>query len=122
MDRRRTSLLLLFVFIGCTGAAILIGGGRPAGVQGPAPYLVQAVGSLCALVAAGLLWIDGAERAAAVVGGAVVLLSVLDGIAWADSGGGADIGAGLLRLVCLLLIGTATARLAVETARSRRPR
>jgi hypothetical protein len=81
VDRRRTSLLLLFVFIGCTGAAILIGGGRPAGVQGLAPYLVQAVGSVCALVAAGLL-----------------------------------------RLVCLVLTGMATARLAVETARSRRPR
>ncbi len=59
---------------------------------------------------------------AAVVGGAVVLLAVLNAIAWADSGGGATIGAGLLGLVCLLLIGMATARLAVETAQSWRPR
>jgi hypothetical protein len=90
--------------------------------QGLAPLLVQAVGSVCALVAAGLLWADGAQRAAGVVGGAVALLSVLDGLGLADSGGGADIGAGLLRLVCLLLIGMATARLAVETARDRHPR
>jgi hypothetical protein len=122
VDRRRTSLLLLFVFVGCTAASILIGGGRPAADQGLAPVVVQAVGSLCALVAAGLLWSDGAQRAGGVVGGAVVLLSVLDGFALADSGGGANIGAGLLRLICLLLIGMATARLAVETARTRHPR
>lgn len=97
--------MLLFVFVGCTGAAILIGGGRAAGAQGVAPLVVQAVGSV-----------------SGVVGGAVVLVAVLDGIALADSGGGANIGAGLLRLVCLLLIGMATARLAVDEARSRRPR
>jgi hypothetical protein len=113
--------VLLFVFVGCTGAAILIGGGRAAGEQGVAPVVVQAAGSLCALAAAGLLWADGARRAGGVVGGAAVLVAVLDGFALADSGGGANIGAGLLRLVCLLLIGMATARLAVDEARSRRP-
>ncbi len=122
MDRRRTSLLLLFLFVGCTGASILVGGGRPAGEQGVAPLVVQVVGSLCALVAAVLLWTDGARRAGGVVGAAVVLLSVLDGVALADSGGGANIGAGVLRVVCLLLIGMATARLAVETAGRRSPR
>ncbi len=114
--------MLLFVFVGCTGASILIGGGRPAGEQGLAPWVVQAVGSLCALAAAGLLWADGARRAGGVVGGAVVLLAVLDGVALVDTGEGANIGAGLLRLVCLLLIGMATARLAVETARRRSTR
>ena len=114
--------MLLFVFVGCTGASILIGGGRPADEQGLAPWVVQAVGSLSALVAAGLLWTDGAQRAGGVVGAAVVLLAVLDGVAWADSEGGANIGAGLLRLVCLLLIGMATARLAVETAGRRSAR
>jgi hypothetical protein len=113
------SLALLFVFVGCTGAAILIGGGRAAGEQGLAPYLVQGLGSVCALAAAGLLWADGAQRAGAVIGAAVGLLVVLDVVALADPGGGASIGTGLLRLVCLLLIGMATARLAVEVARSR---
>lgn len=120
MDRRRASLVLLFVFVGCTGAAILIGSGRAAGEQGLAPYLVQGVGVVSALGAAVLLWADGAQRAGAVIGAAAGLLAVLDVLAAAGGGGGADIGAGLLRLVCLLLVGMATARLAVEVARDRR--
>lgn len=122
MDRRLASLALLFGFVLCTGAAILVGAGRPSSAPGVAPAVVQGAGLVCALVAAVLLWVDGAQQAAGVIGGAVVLLAVLDAVALADTGNGADVGAGLLRLVFLLLIGMATARLAVEVAHSRRPR
>jgi hypothetical protein len=37
MDRRRTCLVLLLVFVGCTCVAILLSGSRPGLEQGLAP-------------------------------------------------------------------------------------
>ena len=125
MDRRRTALVLLLLFVLCTGVAILLSGSRPAPAQGLAPALVQFVGHALALVAGVLLIsapdespVGGARRIGAVVLGAVVVLALLDLLA-AD---GPDIGAGLVELVALVVIMVATVRLALGVAGAGRTR
>ena len=119
-DRRRTALALLFLFVLCTGVALVVGGNRPALEQGLAPSLVQSVGYLGGL-AAGLLLVttphEGPRRLGGVVLGAVVVLVLLDLVA----AGGPDIGAGLLRLVGLAVIMVAMIRLALAVAAGRTP-
>jgi len=125
MDRRRSSLVLLLAFVACTVIAIVVSGGRPGLQQGIAPTVAQFLGYLLALVAALLLLLPPAAGAgtrhrwagAAVLGGLVVLLAVEMG-----SEGGTDIGAGVVRLVGLVVIGVATARLAQDVAAARRTR
>ncbi|SOD94619.1 hypothetical protein [Blastococcus haudaquaticus] len=125
MDRRRPSLVLLLLFVLCTGAAIVWGGSRPALEQGLAPDLVQFLGYACAL-GAGLLLIsstvEGAaadpRRLGAVVLAALAVLVLLDLLA--DDG--PDIGAGLGRLVGLVVIMVATIRLAMGVAAAGRVR
>ena len=120
MDRRRTSLVLLLLFVLCTGIAIVVGGSRPALEQGLAPSLVQSVGYLGGL-AAGLLLVttphEGPRRLGGVVLGAVVVLVLLDLVA----AGGPNIGAGALRLVGLVVIMVAMIRLAQGLAARRTP-
>jgi hypothetical protein len=122
MDRRRTALVLLLLFVLCTGVAIVLSGSRPAPAQGLAPALVQFVGYALALVAGVLLITapdEGApRRIGAVVLGAVVVLVLLDLLA-AD---GPDIGAGLVELVALVVIMVATVRLALGVAGAGRTR
>jgi hypothetical protein len=114
MDRRRTSLVLLLLFVLCTGISIVVSGNRPGLQQGLAPGLVQFVGYLFALVAALLLiapageGLEGARTIGATVLVAVVVLALLDLLA----GAGPDIGAGVVRLAGLLVIAVATVRLA----------
>lgn len=120
MDRRRTSLVLLLLFVLCTGVAIVVSGGRPASEPGLAPALVQAVGYGCALVA-GLLLVSSAgdaRRLGWVVLGTLAMLVVLDLLA----GGGPNIGAGLVRLVGLVVIMVATVRVALGVAAAGRAR
>jgi hypothetical protein len=111
MDRRRVSLVLLLLFVACTGVAIVISGSRPGPQQGVAPAVVQGAGYVCALVAAGLLLAPDSTRAigAWVLGGLVVLV-VLD--LFVLDAAGADIGGGLARLAGLVVIAVATVRLA----------
>ncbi|TFV67318.1 UNVERIFIED_ORG: hypothetical protein E4P37_03995 [Bacillus sp. AZ43] len=120
-DRRRAALALLFLFVLCTGVALVVGGSRPALEQGLAPSLVQSVGYLGGL-AAGLLLViapqDGPRRLGGVVLGAVVVLVVLDLVA----AGGTNIGAGLLRTIGLFVIMVAMIRLALGVAASGRTR
>jgi peptidoglycan/LPS O-acetylase OafA/YrhL len=121
MDRRRSSLVLLLLFVACTGVAIVVGGSRPGLQQGVAPTVVQFVGYLLALVAGVLLLPrpatgPGEDRriGALVLGGLAVLLAmevVLQG--------GTDIGAGAVRLVGLVVVCVATARLARGVAGAR---
>ena len=120
MDRRRAALYALVGFAVATAVAIVIGGSRPAGEQGIAPLVVQGVGYLCALAAALELLAPAAHPAGAdrKLGGvilvAVAALVLLDVVAFADDAG-ANIGAGFLRLVCLVVIVAVAARLLVST-------
>jgi hypothetical protein len=111
MDRRRVSLVLLLLFVACTGVAIVIGGSRPALQPGVAPAVAQVTGYLCALGAAVLLLASESTRAiGATVLGAVLVLVLLDLFVLDDAGG--DIGGGLARLAGLVVIMVATVRLA----------
>ena len=83
MDRRRFALYALVAFAVATAAAIVIGGSRPAGAD---------------------------SKLGGVVLASVVVLVLLDVFAFAGSGG-ANIGAGFLRLVCLVVIVAVAGRL-----------
>jgi hypothetical protein len=124
VDRRSAALYALVAFAIATAAAIVISGGRPAGAQGLAPLVVQGVGYACALVAA-LELLAPAENPAGAdrkLGGAILValtaLVLLDVFA----AGGPDIGAGFLRLVCLVVIVAVAARLLASTLASGRRR
>jgi hypothetical protein len=115
VDRLRLALGLLLAFVACTGAAILIGGVRPASDPGVLPWLVQVVGYLCG-VAGGVLVLAGtaspARRVGVLLMPALVALVLLDAATMATDSGGANIGAGFVRLVLLVVIAVATVRLA----------
>ncbi|TFV86624.1 hypothetical protein [Blastococcus sp. CT_GayMR16] len=129
MDRRRAALYALVAFAVATAVAIVISGSRPHTAQGLAPWVVQGIGYAFALAAAVELLVPAAHPAGAdrKLGGALLAalaaLVLLDVFAFADSGGGANIGAGFLRLVCLVVIVAVAARLLVSTLRvgGRRP-
>ena len=127
MDRRRAALYALVAFAIATAVAIVISGGRPAGAQGLAPLVAQGVGYACALVAA-LELLAPAEHPAGAdrkLGGALLVavaaLVLLDVVAFVDDAG-ANIGAGFLRLVCLVVIVAVAARLLASTLASGRRR
>ena len=103
MERRRLAVCLLAPFIALTVLATVLAGSRPATDEGWAPWALQIAGYLVAL-AAGVLLLTvpgrGDHRPAGfVVVGVVVVLSLLDALS-ADEDG-ANIGAGLVRRVCL---------------------
>jgi len=125
MDRRRPSLVLLLLFVLCTGVAIVLSGSRPGLEQGLAPAIVQFVGYAFGLVGAVLLISSATEgavvdprRIGGVVLGALVVLVLLD-LLGAD---GTNIGAGFVRLVALVVIMVATIRLALGVASAGRTR
>jgi hypothetical protein len=124
MDRRRASLVLLLLFVACTGVAIVVSVSRPGLQQGVAPTVVQFLGYLFALVAAVLLIAPtadgpGPERTLGftVLGGLAVLVGVE-----VLSEGGPDIGAGFVRLIGLVVVGVATVRLRGSVTAARRAR
>ena len=130
MERPRLALVLLLAFIACTGAAILMGAARPASDPGLLPWVVQGIGYLCA-VAGGVLLLApastdrvGAEgrRLGVVLLPTVAALVLVDAVTATTDSGGANIGAGLVRLLLLVVIGVLTARLAVTVAAERRTR
>ena len=120
MDRRRFALYALVAFAVATAVAIVISGSRPHTAQGVAPMVAQGIGYGCALLAALDLLAPAAHPAGAdaKLGGAVlasvVVLVLLDVFAFAGSGG-ANIGAGFLRLVCLVVIVAVAGRLTATT-------
>lgn len=122
MDRRRTSLVLLLLFVLCSGIAIVVSGSRPGLEQGLAPALVQFLGYACALVAGVLLLSSASEESARRIGGVVLgalaVLVLLDLLVAA----GPNIGAGFVRLVGLVVIMVATIRLALGIAAAGRAR
>jgi hypothetical protein len=124
VDRRRAALLALVGFAVATAVAIVISGARPGDGQGIAPLVVQVVGYAFALVAAVELLAPaphpvGADRK---LGGAILaalaVLVLLD--VFADAG--PNIGAGFLRLVCLVVIVAVAARLLTTSLASSRRR
>jgi hypothetical protein len=126
MDRRRASLVLLLLFVACTGVAIVVGGARPALQQGVAPAVVQFAGYLFALVAAGLLLVSpgggpgSTRRIGAAVLAALLVLVLLDLLVLDD--GRPDIGAGGVRVLGLVVTTVATVRLAQRLAAAGRTR
>lgn len=120
VDRRAPALAALMVFVVCTGAAIAVSGARPANDPGTAPWVLQAIGYVCAAAAAVLLLAgeDDGRRRGALVGAVTVALVLLDLLVPDD--GGADIGAGFVRLVLLLVLFVVTVGLAQAVARERR--
>jgi hypothetical protein len=132
VDRRHLALVLLLSFVACTGVAIVVSGSRPASAPGLAPVVLQGLGYLLGLVAAALLLTpdqggvarlgEPDRRIGGVLLGALLVLVLLDVVALIADDGGANIGAGLVRLVFLLLVGLATARLAVRNSAARRAR
>ena len=128
MDRRGRALVALMLFVVLTGASIVLSGSRPHLDQGAAPWVLQVIGYLCAL-AGGVLLMAPADgegtnpddrRIGLVVLVAVAALALIDAVTLATDSGGANIGAGFLRLICLVAIFVATARLAIATARAGR--
>jgi len=122
VDRRRTSLVLLLLFVLCSGVAIVLSGSRPGLEQGLAPSLVQFTGYVFGLVAGLLLVSSAVEASARRLGGVVLaalgVLVLLDLLA----GAGPDIGAGFVRLVALAVVMVATVRLALGVAAAGRAR
>jgi hypothetical protein len=122
VDRRRTSLVLLLLFVLCSGIAIVVSGSRPGLEQGLAPSLIQFAGYGCALVSGALLLSSASEESARRIGGVVLgalaVLVLLDLLV--DPG--PDIGAGFVRLVGLVVIMVATIRLALGVAAAGRAR
>jgi hypothetical protein len=96
VDRRRLALFALLAF--ATAVVIVVSGSRSHTGQGVAPMVVQGVGQAFALVAALA---------------APMVLVLLD--AFADAAGGANIGAGFLRLICLVVIVAVAGRLMSTT-------
>jgi drug/metabolite transporter (DMT)-like permease len=122
VDRRRTALVLLLLFVGCLGVAIVLSGSRPGLQQGSAPTVAAFLGYLFALVAAVLLIAPaaGAQGDTRTLGGvilaALVVLVLLDLFVPQ----GPDIGAGFVQLICEVVILVATVRLALGVAADRR--
>ena len=130
MSRRRTAVGSLLAFVVCTVLAVVVSGARPAMGQGIAPLLVQGVGYGFVLVAVALLLAPAGSasdcpvtaRVEGRVGGvllmALVLLVFLDVLTYSEPSGGANIGAGFARLVVLVVIAGAAARLGTVASRS----
>jgi hypothetical protein len=129
VDRRRLALGALVAFALATVVAITVSGARPASAQGIVPFAVQIAGYGCAVAGALALLLPtgrnvGADRKlGGTVLAAVAVLAVLDVEAFAGESAGSDIGAGFLRLVCLVVIVAVAGRLVATTitAGRRRP-
>jgi hypothetical protein len=123
MDRRGPALAALMLFVVLTGVAVAVSGARPASAQGAAPWLVQMVAYLCA-VAGGAVLVSASDQRGLRLGGlvlvAAVVMLLVDGLTILSEEEGANIGAGLARVVCLLLIGGVTVRVALDAAEARR--
>ena len=125
MDRRAPALACLMLFVVLTGVAIAVGGSRPASAQGAAPWLIQMLAYLSA-VAGGAVLVSAPDQRGLRIGGlvlaAAVVMLLVDGLTILSEEEGANIGAGLARVVCLLLIGGATVRVALDVAAGRAAR
>ena len=122
----------MLAFVACTAAAVGVSGARPATGQGIAPLIVQGIGYAFVLVAVALLLAPAGSatdcpvaarvegRVGGVLLGALALLVLLDVLTYSEAG--AIIGAGLARLVVLVVIVGASARLGAVGAVASRSR
>jgi hypothetical protein len=121
MKRRRSALLALLAFVVLTLISVVVSGSRPQLQQGDAPWVLQVLGYLGAVAAGVLLLMPDAggvptdRRAGLIVLGGVVVLAVVEAWTLATDSGGADIGAGGVRLVALIALAVVTVRLAAGT-------
>ncbi|MFL6098268.1 MAG: hypothetical protein ACJ71Y_22660 [Blastococcus sp.] len=124
MDRRRAALYALVGFALATAVAMVISGSRPAGAPGVAPLVVQVIGYAFALVAALELLAPAAHPAGAdrKLGGAILVALAALVLVDVFSAEGPDIGAGFLRLVCLVVIVAVAGRLLATSRTPDRPR
>ncbi|TYP87954.1 hypothetical protein [Blastococcus xanthinilyticus] len=121
MEPRRLALYALLAFVVLTGASIVVSGSRSGADQGAEPWLLQVVGYLFALAAGVRLAAhgrDGERWTGFVVLGALVVLVLVDAVTWDD--GGANIGLGLLRVVCLAVLAGAALQLVTRPRPVRR--
>jgi hypothetical protein len=121
VDRRRLALVALVAFALATAVAIVVSGARPASAQGTLPFVVRAVGYGFALVGGMALLRPADRKLGGAVLAAVAVLAVLDVEAFAGEAAGSDIGAGLLRLICLVVIVAVAGRLVATTITAGRP-
>ena len=124
MDRRRAALYALVAFAVATTVAVVLSGSRPGTGQGIAPTVVQAVGYVCALLAALELLAPAAHPAGADRKLGVAILAAVTAMVLLDvfADAGPDIGAGFLRLVCLVVIVAVAGRLLATSRAPGRPR
>lgn len=126
VDRRGPALAALMFFVVATVVALVLDGRLPASEDSVAGWVLQVLGYLAAL-AAGVLLIAapaeaGTQRTGFVVVGAVLLLVLMDAVGLTSDEGGANIGAGFVRLVCLVVLAVVTVRLALSVAAARQSR
>ncbi|WP_104522651.1 hypothetical protein [Blastococcus atacamensis] len=121
MDRRAPALVALLLFVVLTGVSIAVGGSRPASDPGVLPWWIQAVAYVSAVVGAVLL-LRGQDpagrRTGALVLGVTVVLALIDALTAGQEG--ANIGAGLARLVGLVVLAAAITRLSLAVSAARR--
>ena len=83
MDRRAPALAALMLFVVLTGVAIAVSGARPASAQGTAPWLVQMLAYLCAVVGGAVL-VSASDLRGVRIGGlvlaAAVVMLLVDGL------------------------------------------
>lgn len=123
VDRRSPALVALLLFAVATVLATVLDGRLPASEESIAGWILQVLGYLAAITGGVLLLTtDGhpGRRSGAVVVGAVVLLSLVDAVALADDGGGANIGLGGVRLIGLVAVVWVAVRLMGAVAGGRR--
>ncbi|WP_164704448.1 hypothetical protein [Blastococcus litoris] len=131
MDRRSSALLALMLFVALEIAAIVLSGSRPGTGQGTLPSVLAFAGYAAGLVAAVLLLLpdrsgrggpEGASRApGGLLLGAVLVLLATEIVSMGDGEGG-NIGLGLLRLACLVVVAVVAVRLVLGVAAVRRRR
>ena len=96
-------------------------GARPANDPGDLPWLLQVVGYVCA-VAAGVLLMTGRDadgrRLGVIVLVAAAALALLDVLVPDD--GGANIGAGFVRLILLVVLAVVTVKVSLAVSAARR--
>jgi hypothetical protein len=121
VDRRPQALVALLLFVVLTGASIAVSGSRPANDPGDLPWVLQVAAYLVA-VAGGVLLLLGqdptAKRIGGIVLGVTVVLALVDALTAGQDG--ANIGAGLARLVGLVVLAYAITRLSLAVSAARR--
>lgn len=124
VDHRRPALAALLLFVVLTIAANVLDGRLPASEESDAGWGAQVLAYLCAVWAGVRLMAppadEGSRRSGSVVLAVTVVLALVDAVTSVQDG--ADVGAGFVRLLGLVVLAVVTARLARAVAADRRSR